>query len=381
MIARAESSPPRPADLGGTFVLAALAAAAFLFAWSALHVGFYTRDAIPDTPHYESYAERIEAGDVPYRDFEFEYPPLAIPVIALPELAGDDYDTAFDGLMAVFGAVTMVLVVLTLRLLGAGGRRTAVAVGLVAVAPLLLGSVLLTRFDLWPVALTAGALAAIVAGRLRLAHGVLGLAVCAKLYPLVLLPLTLAFAWRRHGRQEALRCAAVFALVVAVVYVPLLVIAPGGVLDSVGRQLARPLQIESLGSAVLLAGHDLFGYGLEMRSSHGSQNLAGGAAAVTAVVLSLVQIGVLVWIWTRFVRGPLDAERLLLGAAAALCAFVALGKVLSPQFLIWLVPLVPLVRGRRGLAASGLLALRDLVLVALLVVLVTETGRESPRSS
>jgi hypothetical protein len=38
------------------------------------------------------------------------------------------------------------------------------------------------------------------------------------------------------------------------------------------------------------------------------------------------------------------------------CAFVALGKVASPQFLIWLVPLVALVGGRRGLAACALLA-------------------------
>jgi hypothetical protein len=93
-----------------------------------------------------------------------------------------------------------------------------------------------------------------------------------------------------------------------------------------------------------------------MRSSAGSQNLVGTAPDVLAAVHSVIQGVAVVGIWVVFARGPADRERLLQASALVVCAFVALGKVVSPQFLIWLIPLVPLVRGRRGLAASTLLA-------------------------
>ena len=63
----------------------------------------------------------------------------------------------------------------------------------------------------------------------------------------------------------------------------------------------------------------------------------------------------LVALWIAFARGAADRDRFVRYAAACVCAFVAFGKVLSPQYLIWLVPLVALVSGRRGIAAVALL--------------------------
>ena len=91
-----------------------------------------------------------------------------------------------------------------------------------------------------------------------------------------------------------------------------------------------------------------------MESSHGSQNLAGSAPDVLAAAQSVLQAAVLVRSGSCS-HAARPADRLVLASAAALVAFIALGKVLSPQFLIWLIPVVPLVRGRRGLIAVVLL--------------------------
>jgi len=214
----------------------------------------------------------------------------------------------------------------------------------VALAPVLTGSLILSRFDLWPALLTTAALAALLAQRHRLGWALLGAAVAAKLWPVVLVPLALVWSWRAGRLPAALAGLAVAALA----FVPFAVLAPHGVWQSLSGQASRPLQVEGLGASLFTT----FGHP-QIITTHGSQNVAGHGAV--AAVFGVLQLAALVFVWVAFARGPVTPERFIRYGAASVCAFIAFGKVLSPQFLLWLIPLVPLVRGRRGIAATALL--------------------------
>jgi uncharacterized membrane protein len=306
----------------------------FLLCWGLVHLGFWSHGALVDWPTYQRYGDAIlNHGLVPYRDFAVEYPPGALAVFILPA-AFHDYASAFAWEMAGVGLVLVAVV--------AAIRREAAFY--VALAPVLVGSLILSRFDLWPALLTVGALAALLRERHRLGSALLGAAVAAKLWPLVLVPLALAWSYRA-GR---IRASLAGLVVAAAAFAPFAILAPHGLWESLRGQASRPLQIESLGASFFTT----FGHP-SVISSHGSQNVAGHGGI--AALFALLQIGVLVALWIAFARAPVTGERLVRYSAAAVCAFIAFGKVLSPQFLLWLIPLVPLVRGRRGLAATGLL--------------------------
>ncbi|MFL5927151.1 MAG: glycosyltransferase 87 family protein [Gaiellaceae bacterium] len=312
----------------------AAACGLFLFCWGLVHLDLWSGHAIVDWPTYEHYGDAIlHQGLVPYRDFAVEYPPAAIATFLLPVAFGD-YAAGFAWQMAACG-VALVAVVAAIRV---------EASFYVALAPVLAGSLILSRFDLWPALLTVAALAAFLHARHRLGWGFLGAAVAAKLWPFVIVPLALVRSYRA-GRARA---ALVGVAVAAVAFVPFALVAPQGLWRSLSGQGSRPLQIESLGASLFTT----FGHP-HVITTHGSQNVAGHGAV--GAVFAVAQAAALVALWIAFARGPATDTRLLRYAAACVCAFVALGKVLSPQFLIWLIPLVPLVRGRRGLLATALL--------------------------
>ena len=340
---------------------ALLASAVFVAIAVAVTIAWeQSGEAVTDIPLYRAYGERVASGLVPYRDFSFEYPPGALPALILPALLTDSLDAyrvVFMTELAAIGSVAVLVLAAALRALGHGAADRRLRLAAVAVLPASLGGVILTRFDLLPAALVAGSFLLAASGRLRGAALVVGIGIAVKLYPAVLVPLLGVAAWQRGGRREILRVVGLSALPAAVAYLGFFVLAPNGVVDSLSRQLGRPLQIESLGAGVLLVAHDAFGMSLAWASGSGSQNLTGTAADMLAVVQGVAQVGVVAAVWLAFARGPATTERLVRYGAATMVALVALSKVLSPQFLVWLVLLVPLVGGVRGGAALGLTAL------------------------
>jgi Glycosyltransferase family 87 len=340
--------------------VAALVAATFFTSFGVLHYGVFTRKLLRDTPVYERYGDAVVHGHhVPYRDFGLEYPPGALPVFVAPSLAAASGDLAryslwFELEMLACGAAASALTAFLLVRQGAGSLRLVAATLLAGLAPLALGPVVLSRFDLWPAALTVAALAALVGERRRVGFALLGAAIAAKVYPVVLFPLAVTYVWRRHGRREGIASGLVGIGVVLACVLPFAAAAPDGVWSSVSGQARRPLQLESVGAGALLAAHQLWGYAVSGMSSHGSDNLAGRLPDSLAAAQSLLVAVALVALWFAFARGPATRDRFLRYSAAAVCAFVAFGKVLSPQYLIWLIPLIPLVRGRRGVAAAAL---------------------------
>jgi hypothetical protein len=260
--------------------------------------------------------------------------------------------------MLVCGLLMLVGMALALR---AVGRRSSWPLFFAALSPLMLGPVSIARYDLAPAMLTAFAVAALVARRDRLGTLAIALGTVVKLYPAVLLPIALVDAWRRRGARGAVESVGIFVVVLALAFVPFLALTPHGIAASVRGQAGRPLQIESIGAAGFLAAHQLTGMYVRVVQSHGSDNLEGGAETAVGTLCAALVVVALVAVWLAHARRRAGPEETLAACACAVTAYVAFNKVFSPQYLVWLVPLVPLVRGRRGLWATALLGLSLLV--------------------
>jgi uncharacterized membrane protein len=330
--------------------------ALFALACAPGWVGLYGGRGIGDMYLFRMYAHRMERGLWPYHGFFFDWPPGTVPPVLAPAVLPGPYYVAFHVLAFLYGALMLWAVAATLALLGARSSRIYAGTAVAAVAPFALGAITIDSTDLWPAMFLALGLAALVAGRDRLGFGLIGFAVVAKVYAIVVLPLALYRVWRREGRAEALRCLAVAAAVIVVVALPFAVVGPTGLGFTIKSQLVRGLQMESLGASVLMALDHLGVYSAHVVVGQPySLDVGGGVAKAVGFLSTLLTVAAILWVYDRYRRGGDDAQRFVNACVAAVCAYVVFNKVLSPQYIVWLIPLVPLVSGTAGVVASALL--------------------------
>ena len=318
---------------------------------------------------YRYYAELIFDGNVPYRDFFVEYPPGSLAPIALAGLFGTGSDTFAVALEVGMVACLLAIQGIARALAGRHGLAVAWAVAFV---PILVGPLARERIDLYPAVLLALGLWLVARGlragpapaaRPVLAGmAVLGVGAVTKVFPAAAALAVVMWLVGAGHRRLAGRGAVVFIVAGALVVVPFAVVGGRGFWDGATFQTQRPVQVESTPAMVLrvLGGSVLTGTGARP-SIYRSHALEGGHAQTVAALFAALQAAALLamagWAWSAGRRRAPPGE-LVLASLAGVLAFISLGKVLSPQFLLWVAPLAPLawVLGQRAVAVMLVVA-------------------------
>jgi hypothetical protein len=291
----------------------------------------------------------------PFHLLPLEYPPLTLVPFSLALLAPlRYYQLAFALLMS------LILMLVYSLLLRYGPRGAALAFacyifsGAIATAQ--------ERFDLLPAACTLMCIIAAERKQWTWAYVALSFGVLLKLYPILLFPVLFIAEQQAEGRWylplRSLTLKAVLqhlwamlggvslwrwknsflflSIVVSVTGIFALLNFQGAFVDQFSYFVQRPMQVEATGSILLWLATQ-FGYPLQIVFSYGSLDIISkldGVVALGSQILFIVGYVYIVWMqWW----GELDTVQ---GSIAILLLFVATGKIFSPQYLIWLIPLL-----------------------------------------
>ena len=304
--------------------------------------GYTAVSPFTDLAVFQGYAAAILDGRWPIRDFTLEYPPLAIPLFVAPEvvavgLGGGPVPGLHPGVRRG-DAPHRRRGDLARRPCGRASRGDRPRAGPTGLVHQLLHHplpLIVVRFDL--AAMLAAFAAAVWLDRGRMAAGgvLAGAGATIKVVPgLVLLPLVAGRASIRSKVAAVRACAWVIGAGV------LGSVALGGekALALIQFHADRGVEINSTYASASMLIHELVGTSLAITWDHNCVNIDGPGVWFMGRASVVIQVaGLLVVAWRA--RRAREADSLRL-AGASILAFVIGGKVLSPQYLIWLIPFV-----------------------------------------
>jgi hypothetical protein len=275
-----------------------------------------------------------QSPEKPYHTLPHEYPWITLLPLSLALIVPVHwYQVAFAiEMFLLIGSIYVVL-------LHWRSRQAALAYALYV----LIGgaSTAMARIDIVPAGLSLFALICAVRRSWNWAFGLLALATLSKIYPVILLvPFVLTLQRDTPGKwyiwSKWLPVALFVGICVLVTGVSL-ALSVVGTLAPLGYFAHRPTQIESLLSSILwlcsLLGHTSQRYTLSFDSLN---VLSPWSESITLLLMVLLVVGLLSTWWLQW-RGRID---LAMACLLTVLMLIVTGKVFSPQYLIWVFPLV-----------------------------------------
>ncbi|MFC7881518.1 glycosyltransferase 87 family protein [Streptomyces sp. NPDC057376] len=272
---------------------------------------------------YWNWYEILRTGTFPLDDVTWQYPPVAALAILSPALLPFlEYATAFFVLACLADLAVLAL----LWHAGRGSGRSPRGAWVWVVGVPLLGPTVYARYDVMVTAVAVAALLA--AGRHPRAAGVLvGLGAMLKVWPALVL-----LGMRGRARWAAAALSAAGLAVVFAVSMP-------GAFAFVTFQRDRGTEVESLGALVFHVARQ-FGWDGEVLLNYGSVEFLGpyvGTVSKVALALTALAFGwLLLW---RLAASRFAAHTAADAAFVAVLMFTVTSRVISPQYMVWLIGL------------------------------------------
>ncbi len=223
----------------------------------------------------------IMAGQIPYIDFECEYPPVALLLFIIPGLifrALPSYYIAFTVEMLLFDILAVFLITFIAKRINISKVKALTTYTLlIAIAA---GPILTQRYDLAPAVMVLASVAAFLAGKNKTAWAILALGVMAKIFPIVVAPVFAIWLLMKKQYTRLYKGIAVFAGVILLTVLPWLIMDASSLGSFLTYHLDRGLHAESTyGSLIILGQH--FGWtSVNYDFSFGSFNITSGLAII-----------------------------------------------------------------------------------------------------
>lgn len=254
---------------------------------------------------------------------------------------------AWDGFFATIVLVNSLLIAAHFYYFLKHGSRYAPLIFLGVL--LATGPILLYRFELLVSLLVLGAWHYFQKQRWVTAGFLLGIAVAIKLYPIVLLPLFLAEAWRR--RQVSRAVSVLIYFTIGVLLPVLLFIAWGGSFEGLLAALKfhglKPIGLEGVWGVVVTTIESIQGIPVRITPGYGVHGLTSDLPLLSNHLLEIawmipygLTLLLIVWRWRKI--GYTDGGL----AFVLLLVFVYFAKVVNPQYLWWFAVMFPLLARR-----------------------------------